>query len=380
MPKNVDILFSFDPEKGEAGQAPHAGLRAKLIIPDPELIGKKATFTIKRHVQVNDSRPVHDTEEMFKHKFTVRGGKVTVPIPHDVLKDHPFQYDGNEIEIQCFGELVINDKLIRKDTSVQKDLPVEALKKPEVLSNTDELIDPKDIFSFSKNLMAIPSHNKIATLGLLIVGLVVIVVNMLIGYHDQFSPEHATYFYSHFDSDGDGSSPLVKALGGCGAIGAAIWFAIRRQLRKYMTFGLKPISKSVTRQSEHAVSDLFYGVSRTDLKDVTLRIVACNMEKGKYVRGSGSNQRTVSFSTPVRGVLLYSKKVTLIPKNHSVENHFRDSMSFEPMFKVLYPPSEVSKSHGLFIYWEIQLIHNDFVDQELVGDTARFRREDFFTA
>jgi len=215
---------------------------------------------------------------------------------------------------------------------------------------------------------------------LLVVGLVVIVVNMLIGVHDQFSPEHATYFYSHFDSDGDGSSPLVKALGGCGAIGAAIWFAIRRQLRKYMTFGLKPISKSVTRQSEHAVSDLFYGVSRTDLKDVTLRIVACNMEKGQYVRGSGSNRRTVSFSTPVRGVLLYSKKVTLIPKNHSVENHFRDSMSFEPMFKVLYPPNEVSESHGLFIYWEIQLIHNDFVDQEVAGKTANFRREDFFTA
>jgi hypothetical protein len=380
MPKNVDILFSFDPEKVEARQPPHAGLRAKLIIPDPELIGKKATFTIKRHVQVKDSRPVHDTEEMFKHKFTVRGGKVTVPIPHHVLEDHPFQYDGEQIEIKCFGELVINDKLIRKDTSVQKDLPMEALKKPVVNSNTDELIEPKDIFSFSKNLMAIPTHNKIATLGLLVVGLVVIVVNMLIGVHDQFSPEHATYFYSHFDSDGDGSSPLVKALGGCGTIGAAIWFAIRRQLRKYMTFKFKPITGSINRQSEHAVSDLFYGVSRADLKDVTLRIVACNMEKGKYVRGSGSNQRTVSFSTPVRGVLLYSKKVTLIPKNQPVENYFRDSMSFEPMFKALYPPSEVSESHGLFIYWEVQLIHNDFVDQELAGDTVHFRREDFFTA
>ena len=257
---------------------------------------------------------------------------------------------------------------------------MEALKKPEVLSNTDELIEPKDIFSFSKNLMAIPSHNKIATLGLLIVGLVVIVVNMLIGVHDEFSPRHATYIYSQIDSDGDRSSPIAKALGGCGAIGVAIWFAIRRQLRKYMTFKFKPITGSINRQSEHTVSDLFYGVSRTDLKDVTLRIVACNMEKGKYVRGSGSNQRTVSFSTPVRGVLLYSKKVTLIQKNQPVENHFRDSMSFEPMFKVLYPPSEVSESHGLFIYWEVQLIHNDFVDQELVGDTARFRREDFFTA
>ena len=247
-------------------------------------------------------------------------------------------------------------------------------------SNTNELIEPKDIFSFSKNLIAIPTHNKIATLGLLIVSLVVIVVNMLVGVHDQFSPEHATYFCSYVDSDGEGSSSLVKALGGCGAIGAAIWFAIRRQLRKYMTFKLKPITGSVNRQSEHAISELFYGVSRTDLEDVTLRIVACNMEKGKYVRGSGSNQRTVSFSTPVRGVLLYSKKVTLIPKNQPVENYFRDSISFEPMFMALYPPSEVSESHGLFIFWEIQLIHDDFVDQELEGNTAHFRREDFFTA
>ncbi|MDE2641830.1 MAG: hypothetical protein OSB55_03615 [Verrucomicrobiota bacterium] len=47
MPKNIDILFSFDQEKGEARQPPYAGLRAKLIIPDPELIGKITTFTIK---------------------------------------------------------------------------------------------------------------------------------------------------------------------------------------------------------------------------------------------------------------------------------------------------------------------------------------------
>jgi hypothetical protein len=45
-------------------------------------------------------------------------------------------------------------------------------------------------------------------------------------------------------------------------------------------------------------------------------------------------------------------------------------MSFERMFKTLYPPSEVSESHGLFIYWELHLIHNDFLDQEVERDTA----------
>ena len=94
------------------------------------------------------------------------------------------------------------------------------------------------------------------------------------------------------------------------------------------------------------------------------------MKRGKYLRGSYSNRRRVIFSTQVSGVLLYSKKVMLIPKDQSLENYFQDSMSFERMFKTLYPPSEVSESHGLFIYWKLHLIHNDFLDQEVERDTA----------
>ena len=167
---------------------------------------------------------------------------------------------------------------------------------------------------------------------------------------------------------------------GCGTIGMAIWLAIKQQLRQYMTLRFKPIRDLIDRGTERNVSDLIQGISRTNLKDVTLRIVACNLEKGKYVRGSGSNRRTVSFSVPKRGVLLYSKEVELIPKSQPVEQYFQDPVSFEPMFKALYPPNIVSKSHGLFIYWEVQLIHNEFVDQELEGNAAQFKVDDFFTA
>ncbi len=374
MAKKIDIAYSYDRERG------HAGLSAELKISDPKFIGKEATFVIERHVEVKDSRPVNDSTEMFKHKFTVCSAVETVIIPPHVLEERPYSYNGSDIKIRCYGKLTINDKLIRKDTSTEKNLPSVSLKKPRVSSNTSELIEPKDVFSFAKNLMAIPTQNKLATLGLLIVGLVVIVVNMMIGIHDQFSPEYATYLYSQVDSDGESSSPIVKALVGCGSIGLAIWFAIKRQLRKYMTFRFKRIAGLIDRKTQQTVSDLIQGVSRTDLRDVTLRIVACNLEKGKYIRGSGSNQRTVSFSEPVRGVLLYSKKVPLIPRNQPVENHFQDSISFEPMFKALYPPNVVSKSHGLFVHWEVQLIHNEFVDQELEGDTTHFRLDDFLKA
>ena len=78
--------------------------------------------------------------------------------------------------------------------------------------------------------------------------------------------------------------------------------------------------------------------------------------------------------------MLYSKKVKRIPRNEPVENHFKGSISFEPMFKALYPPNSVSSSHGLFVYWEFQLIHNEFVDQELIGDTSILCNDDFFNA
>ena len=40
-----------------------------------------------------------------------------------------------------------------------------------------------------------------------------------------------------------------------------------------MIFKMKPITESFNRQSEYTVSDLVHWVSRTDLEDVTLRIV-----------------------------------------------------------------------------------------------------------
>ncbi|HMP04928.1 MAG TPA: hypothetical protein PJ982_01150, partial [Lacipirellulaceae bacterium] len=41
------------------------------------------------------------------------------------------------------------------------------------------------------------------------------------------------------------------------------------------------------------------------------------------------------------------------------------------------PPLSVSKTHGVDVYWEIQLIHDKFVDQELVGDVSGLVLADF---
>ena len=354
------------------------GLIAEILTNDPKHIGKKAKFSIEYSVKVLDSRPVNDSEVLMKHEFKIQGKKKIIKIPAKTLEPRIlYEYSGKKIKIECDAWLRIDDKLIRKDTTISEKLPVDVLKRPRVDNDAKELIEPKDVFQFFKNLMAIPAHNKILTLGLLVIGLILIVVNMVIGFHDQMSPDYATWLYDHHGSDGDSESPLFKALMGCGGIGAAIWFAMRKQLRKYMTFRFKKIPRRVDRDTVVNVSDLVQGIARVDLREVTLRVVACNMEKGQYVRGSGSNRRTISFSEPARGVLLYSRTIDLIPKKKPVESYFNEEFSFKPMFKILYPPNMVSSTHGLQIYWEVQFIHNEFVDHELVGDINIFKEEDF---
>ena len=113
------------------------------------------------------------------------------------------------------------------------------------------------------------------------------------------------------------------------------------------------------------------------LEAVTLRIVACNLECGQYRKRQGSRTVTVSFQEPVRGVVLYEKTVDRIPARFPIADYFNDRICFDPMFAALYPPAMLGSSHGVDVRWEIQLLHPEFVDQELIGPTELLAYEDF---
>ena len=363
------------------------GLIVRINYNDPDLAGKSAVLSVNRTVTVKDSRPVHGSKTLTKMNLTLKPNGHQVKISPENLKSigSAFPYSGHKIKIETLVELKVDDSIIPyMDTVVKRGmcgyLGSKAPKRAKVSNNAKELIDPKDSFKFFKNLSALPVHNQIATLGFLIVGGILIVANFFVGLHDQMAPDHMVWLYDHYDNDGDSSSPLMKALTGCGAIGVGIWLGMRKQLRKYMTFRFKAKLSKVNRESTVNVGELIAGSSRVDLFDATLRVVACNLEKGQYVRGSGSNRRTVSFTHPTRAVLLYSKRIPMITKGTPIDSYFNQDFSFEPMFKSLYPRQMVSSERGLDLAWEVQLIVNDFVDQELQGDPNAFLQEEFYEA
>ena len=50
------------------------------------------------------------------------------------------------------------------------------------------------------------------------------------------------------------------------------------------------------------------------------------------------------------------------------------------MFQALYPRQMITESHGLDLVWEIQLIVDDLVDQELIGNRGVFIQKEFYSA
>ena len=368
-------------------QGPNGSLKISVHIVNKAWIGKTGTFSVKRMCTVKDSRPVHKEITLFKCEFIAKSGEHIFTIPQNKLASTVgnFPYDGSKIKVETRAEVKFKKLLGFGPTfhrGICGDLPDTLPHRAKVKNNAKELIDPKDTFKFFKNFTSISGSDQVQTLLVLIVGLSSAGGNLFVGFHDQMAPEHLTMFYSHRGSDGDSQSPLMNALGISGGILALSWFQDKKQLRKYMTFHFKRKLKRtrIDRESSILVSDMVTGISGVALYDATLRIVACNMEKGQYVRGYGSNQRTVSFSNPNRAVLLYSKKVPMIEKGQTIDSFFRDTVSFKPMFEALYPKQMVGSDHGLDLVWEIQLLVDDLVDQELIGDSERFMKKDFYAA
>lgn len=340
---------------------------------DRSLDGLAAVFSFVAEVEVLESSPVHGKQILYSREIRLSSIPVEIRIPRNEVR--AYTYSGRMIRMKLNTRLVVDDAILF-DYKISEEQELELGTKPVISAHAQSIIEPSDSFDFFKNLKAIPIQAKLRTVAFAIVGAVLITINTLVGLHDESSLEAATWLYSQVDSDGDRTSPLIQSLGGSGVLGAAVWFAIRRQLRRYMEFNLRKLPQ-IRRDEAYSVPDLVRGLSRVPLKNVTLRVVACNMELGQYVRGSGTDERTVSFREPTRGVILYENTVANIEPKTQIAQHFTGPVDFTPMFVALYPPFKVSKTHGVDVHWEVQLLHPEFVDQELVGPNDGFLYEDF---
>ena len=349
------VEIDYQPER----DSDHCTARITL---EPKSIDKDATLSVVCEVNVRDSRPVNNSRVLFKKSFRTTSAHMEVEIP--ARFDRAYSYSGQQIDVVIKVWLVVNDALIF-DSKADDVMPKQALQKPTITRTAKALADPKDAFSLARSFAAISPLAKIKAAVLLVLGLALIGAMMSAG------------FYFEWNSSGDDEGgALGSAFAASAATGAGVWYLLRRQFRSYMTFEQHP-NLRIDKDRFYTVGDLVRGQSRVPLSNARLRVVGYNLEKGRYKRGSGSKTRTISFSNPVNGVMLYDETVDHIPARTRIADSFPGHLEFADMFRQLYPPQLVGTKHGLATHWEVQLILDDLLDQEVIGDSYSLRYEDF---
>lgn len=352
----------------EAGQ-----LQALIEVLDEGLLGHAAELSLRLCARVKDKRPVHASRALWKHALQLDAARIQLSVPEDCLAGC-YLYEGKRLDLLLESQLKVDDALIF-DTTVANDHSGLLGPQPRACTGDIKQLEPADAFSLGANLSAIPARNRLIALGLIILGGLLVLGNMLLGLHDEFTSEAQTLFYDHSGSDGS-ESPLMKALMGSGALGTGVWFALRAQLRRYMRFELKK-HPPLRRGLRLPLSELVEAESRVPLKGACIRVVAGNREKGQYRRKSKDKDETRSFTESVSAVVVFERTFNLLPANLPLASYFSDLIDFDHLFDALLPPQEIGSSHGIDVVWEVQLLHAQFVDQELIGSSEGLRYEDF---
>lgn len=334
-------------------------------------VGESMALSVHQHVKVNRSSGVNKSERVYRKAFKVRyAGPVTRRIPLRSIE--AYTYQGHDISMSTEVQITKAESLLGFLSTKKRPVKLGFFRAPPSVASAKVTIQPPDTFNLFKNVRVLSSSNQLYFLSVCLLAVLVIGANTIVGWHDQSAAVSSTYFYSHYNSDGERQSPLLNAMGVNLALLSGFGFWIKNVLRRYMTFQLVGKLGDVFLGKRYSLRRLLRGKSRVALQGCELRVVACNIEFGQYVTGSGKKRRTVSFKTPVKCVSIYKKALDHIPKEKQIASYLKDDICFDQVYDQLAPNCMVSKAHGLKLHWEVQLLHPELVDQEVVGASDGF--------
>ena len=290
----------------------------------------------------------------------------TIIIPTSDLAT--YQYEGVEISTKVLFTLeVFHPNSSRKAKIVVEPFNLVNPKQKQLL-NAKSILEPKDEYSVKISLDTLLSEHRRTAIFYMIFGAICMGVLLWIGWHDQLADDGGHWL---FPSTGWGrrgaifNPPIVKALCVNIFVFAFFWWLISVELKSYI-LDLKVNWPECVRDIETIdLEELLDGKISCDVKNVTIRIVAGNYEKSSYYEFLAKRQN--STITPITGVILFSKKLDYIKKGSQLIDYLKgEKLNLQGVFDQLLPPLVFDNNNGVFFHWELQVIHEDLMDHEIV--------------
>lgn len=364
----VEVRVDYELEEGLA--------RITLKVEDPKLLGKACTFAIDTVFDISEKWFDGSVPEC-SFDISSLARSQTLERPMEDLGLMP--YIGAHLSIRHTWKLHLFDGVLLEGTVWKDNILLPA--KPKSVKSPEQLVEPPDSYSFSRNFSAINAERRTLFTIVSVFTLAIVLLISGIGIHDQRVTNEQVIIFPHGKKTHRSKGRwLREPLGKAGAVLVVIlslyiaW--MRKTLKSYISFRVKSWPELPRPGQEVKLTDLVSGRPVFTVRNLTLRVVAANYERVSYYDWSQREQ--IERSAPIRAVLLYEKRIPqLKPRQDIGEVLVNEHFSLTPLFERLLPP-KYSGRNGIFVHWEVQLIHDDYIDHEVVGPDRGFAYPDFY--
>jgi len=352
--------------------SPGETLELELKILDPAIMGRQVDIEIHRQIKVRVPGGHSKIIMQFRKFFDIQQSTHTIRIPpHNMAL---YTYRGKAIELTVYVHAVVDDSIFF-DTTLSIPIAID-FKKKWFQNDASDLIKPQDRLAFFDNLFAIPTANRLRIVAMLALALLLVGTSGFVAFHDRYAMEPNDIIIYDFHYASDFKIAVVANLVFFILLAIVMHILIRKQLRGYLKLSTTRQTKKIIRGRRYRLNDFIHAKTTGPVKNLRVRIVAANIEKGQYCRGN-STRRTTTFRTPVRAVVIYDKPLPDISGPMALDDYLNEPFDFDEMFDLLYPHFTFSKMYGLELTWRIQFLHDQYINREIKCSHQLFQFDSF---
>lgn len=323
---------------------------------DRELLKNKPLLKISATVQRLESKwqglvskeANRDTRIIFR-------GAVPIDTPRQTfeIENVPFyDFQGEEIESFCTAELG------HSGATGEQRVPNPPPFQISNLTDASPITEPKDRIDESTNFARLPKQTKMLVYLQQALLLVLFAWTLDWGLSGEINEW----------KNKDGESPVGLWIAALFGILVGVYVVRKNALSQYLLIEHSKTSRlNVVPGKTYSISDVIEGKAKIDIENALFRVVCCNRERYKNLEPAGDTRDWIPRYRDFNGHVLYERKISRVPAGSWLSDHLpkRDIVRFDTMFKNLYPQALVSRHYGVSVYWEAQIIHDEFVDIEI---------------